>query len=80
MCLHCMMCAQHIYKAQLLPHAANGILCTWRQSLLSQPPVCVCVCLCVCCACRHYHASLSAEQREEVQSAWSRDELQVGAV
>ncbi|WIA22540.1 hypothetical protein OEZ86_009530 [Tetradesmus obliquus] len=25
----------------------------------------------------HYHASLTAEQREEVQSAWSRDELQV---
>jgi hypothetical protein len=29
--------------------------------------------------CRHYHASLTAEQREAVQSAWSRDELQVQA-
>lgn len=25
----------------------------------------------------HYHASLSAEAREEVQAAWSRDEVQV---
>lgn len=25
----------------------------------------------------HYHAQLSPEQREEVQRAWSRDELQV---
>lgn len=27
--------------------------------------------------CRHYHASLSAEEREEVQAAWSSNRVQV---